>query len=391
MRSLNGLFNGNSGVVRSYIREITDSSNQAKAFSNLGSIWGIGSTISPIIGGYLSEPATKYSSIFSSSGLFKTYPYLLPCIISASINLIGVIFGYFYLIETLHISKEKKFSSLFSREKSTESLNSLVELQETKFSEEDNESKEIESKDLSKPEEIIKANERTCFGIVNLSTLKFIFTTKSVILVIICYSILGLVVITMSEVFPIWSSLHYDEQGLGFSSSEIGTVQTIMGVALLFWQTFVYPTVDRKLGSINIFKCSMFVYFISSCSTPFLRLFINTPLLWFIVIAIFTTRSFAGSSAFTSSSILINNSSDKNVGAINGMATSSVAFFRSFGPFVGGALLGWTLDNGYGFPLNYYFIFFLVGFFCLIAFILTFFFPKTLDKRIEEIKPDSQE
>ena len=41
-RGLNGLLNGNSGVARTYMREITDSTNQARGFALFGTAWGVG-------------------------------------------------------------------------------------------------------------------------------------------------------------------------------------------------------------------------------------------------------------------------------------------------------------------------------------------------------------
>lgn len=52
------------------------------------------------IGGYFSEPATNFPSVFSPTGLFAKFPYLLPNIICASLLLISIIMAYFLLDET---------------------------------------------------------------------------------------------------------------------------------------------------------------------------------------------------------------------------------------------------------------------------------------------------
>ncbi|KAG1064853.1 hypothetical protein G6F42_026924 [Rhizopus arrhizus] len=41
-RALCGIMNGNSGVARSMVSEITDNTNKAKAFSIFGFCWGAG-------------------------------------------------------------------------------------------------------------------------------------------------------------------------------------------------------------------------------------------------------------------------------------------------------------------------------------------------------------
>lgn len=75
-RSVSGLMGGNIGVLKSVMGEITDESNQARAFSYLPLCFGIGSMIGPFLGGTLSEPA-KHFSIFRDSDFLKSYPYWL--------------------------------------------------------------------------------------------------------------------------------------------------------------------------------------------------------------------------------------------------------------------------------------------------------------------------
>lgn len=56
---MNGALNGSIVTARAYISEITDSSNQALAFSLITVGWGVGATTGPAIGVFLSSPATK--------------------------------------------------------------------------------------------------------------------------------------------------------------------------------------------------------------------------------------------------------------------------------------------------------------------------------------------
>lgn len=61
------------------------------------------------VGGYLSQPAKKYPSIFSTQdegllalgGLWERYPYFLPCIVSSLMTWCSLILGAFLLQETL--------------------------------------------------------------------------------------------------------------------------------------------------------------------------------------------------------------------------------------------------------------------------------------------------
>lgn len=52
------------GVAKTYLSEICDDSNQAKAFSVMGISGGIGRIFAPAIGGYLSQVYSEHFWIF---------------------------------------------------------------------------------------------------------------------------------------------------------------------------------------------------------------------------------------------------------------------------------------------------------------------------------------
>ena len=86
-----GLLNGNIGVMKSYLTEITDDTNRAKAFSLLPLSWGLGATIAPIAGGILYKPAERYPQHFAADGLFAKFPYLLPILVGILMQTIVLI------------------------------------------------------------------------------------------------------------------------------------------------------------------------------------------------------------------------------------------------------------------------------------------------------------
>jgi MFS family permease len=94
---------------------------QASAFSYMGMVWGTGSVLGPIIGGYFSDVATKYPQLFPQTGLFGTFPYLFPCLVAALISLSGSIAGYLYLEESIQtpvIPVGEYLAGLFCRKQS---------------------------------------------------------------------------------------------------------------------------------------------------------------------------------------------------------------------------------------------------------------------------------
>jgi hypothetical protein len=97
-----GLLNGNIGVAKTYLAEISDDSNAAKGMALFGVIGGFGRSIGPIIGGFLSSPAQAYPKVFRGT-IFEKFPFALPCLV-ISFNCFCVLaISYFSLSETLSI------------------------------------------------------------------------------------------------------------------------------------------------------------------------------------------------------------------------------------------------------------------------------------------------
>jgi len=104
---------GNAGVVRTALGELAHNYrwNQGKTFSLFGLCSAIGYIIGPCIGGYLSNPAERYS-LSGPYGWFHTYPYLLPCCIVGIYNLLAVALSFFLLEETRIHSNTAKIGTV---------------------------------------------------------------------------------------------------------------------------------------------------------------------------------------------------------------------------------------------------------------------------------------
>ncbi len=98
-RFASGVLNGNLGIVKSFLGAISNENNQGKAFGLIAIVWGAGAFLGSAIGGFLARPVVQYPGIFSSSGLFGTFPYLLPNLVNASLMMISLVLGFFFLKE----------------------------------------------------------------------------------------------------------------------------------------------------------------------------------------------------------------------------------------------------------------------------------------------------
>jgi hypothetical protein len=99
-RAISGFLSGNLGIIKSFLTEITDSTNRPKAFSmwSLASICG--NIVGPLMGGFLCKPVEKYPMYFDSDGIFAKYPYFLPCLVVMILDLFTGFFCLFVMKET---------------------------------------------------------------------------------------------------------------------------------------------------------------------------------------------------------------------------------------------------------------------------------------------------
>jgi MFS family permease len=96
-RAVEGALNGNSVTIRTAIGEIVEESQVARVFPYMTSTWFVGTIIgsaaqinlrglltslSPMIGGYLSHPADRIPLLFGNE-FWRSNPYLLPCAVAA--------------------------------------------------------------------------------------------------------------------------------------------------------------------------------------------------------------------------------------------------------------------------------------------------------------------
>ena len=113
------MFNGNSGVMKSILGDITDHTNMVQAFSIIPAIFSIGATIacvwltdwcdvlkltlpfSPLYGGALVKPQERWPDIFRSE-FWATYPYFLPSLVSGCFTLAIFLVCAIFLKEVRH-------------------------------------------------------------------------------------------------------------------------------------------------------------------------------------------------------------------------------------------------------------------------------------------------
>lgn len=351
-RALSGLLNGNIGVLKSYIREITDDTNQSTVYSYRSIGFAIGTILGPLGGGALARPIQQYPDWFENRGVLSMFPYILPCIVASIICLIAFTISYLYLEETVDINRYK-------------------------FTEEESESIELENLDedveLEDQEQVIDLNEKpntnnrplTFKGALKKLFKDFLVAMrdKNVFITIFLYALLSFNWLCFDEVFSFWSIRNISDGGIDFSTLNIGVAQSISGVGMILIQMFIYVPMDKKFGSLKMFIMSSLLLFPVFLYTPYLNLVAhNRVALWFCISIIMIFKSGLGTSGMAAINLLINNSATSQVvGSVNGMSASVASLSRIVAPVVGGSLYAWTNSNNLGFPLDFHLPFFMMA------------------------------
>jgi len=90
-RFAQGFFNGAVGVAKGAVRDLTDETNEGRAYAQMGFWWGMGGIVGPILGGVLEHPAEKYPWLFGRVAFLRAYPYFLPCLLAGSSTIVGAL------------------------------------------------------------------------------------------------------------------------------------------------------------------------------------------------------------------------------------------------------------------------------------------------------------
>lgn len=208
------------------VGELSDATNQAVAFTFLPLSWSLGSIIGPILGGYLSEPATRYGGIFDTP-LWREYPFLLPCVVGATAPFLTGIVGGYFLEETLKKPEKTVIVPSEVPSSATSDSGTVVDL------------------------ETIATRKAP--------SLRALFT-RDVNAVLGVYMLLALQTVALDAVFVLFCYTSVRHGGLSFSEADIGRALSLGGVATVFFQVLVYPRAQARLGTIKLYRTTLALY-----------------------------------------------------------------------------------------------------------------------------------
>ncbi|KAF8813393.1 major facilitator superfamily transporter [Phlegmacium glaucopus] len=312
-RCLTGLLNGNIGVMKSVMGELTDSTNRAEGYALLPAIWGFGATIGPLIGGSLSHPHERFPKVFSGS-LWKDYPYFLPCLVSSVYVLFAFLIAFFMLKETL--------PARTSRQVSLECC----------------EGSNAHSRD--KPVPFHK------------------LLVYPVVLSIANYVALAFLNISAAALLPLFLAMPLDIGGLDLSPPVIGYIIGMFGTVDALFQIFYFGPIVRRWGERNVFVAAI---------STLIPIFLIFPVInfvargwgpsslgvWFLLgclLALLTLLDMAYGVIFIF--ITASAPNQRSLGSTNGLSQTAVSMARAIGPALSTSFFSFSVEmnilGGYG-------------------------------------------
>ncbi|KAG7089939.1 hypothetical protein E1B28_011568 [Marasmius oreades] len=335
-RSLNGALNGNIGVIKSIMAEMTDSTNIAQAYAYMPLAWSTGGVLGPLIGGALSRPADQFPDVFGHSDFLKKYPYFLPCAVPAAFSALAWVVTFFFLKETVPtaVSMSRLFN--FRKSKANLTLQNVASPQERTAA--------VQTDGITNANDI-PDNEKP----VPLRKL----ITPAVLISAGNYACLSLVDIAYRAIQPLYFSTPVELGGLGLPPSTIGNILSTFGLLNGIVQIFFFAKIHDRMGSKATFTTGVASFIPVLLAFPVMRYLVLenqgvTPLVWVFVgvqIVISVLMSFSYGAIF----IYIQAASPNraSLGATNGICQLSVSICRAIGPAAANSLFSVSIEKGY--------------------------------------------
>ncbi|GJE96228.1 MFS general substrate transporter [Phanerochaete sordida] len=301
-RCLVGALNGNLGVIKSMMAELTDHTNMAQGFAWIPVVWSVGSTVGPLIGGVLSKPHDRWPTVFASP-FWVNYAYFLPCLVIAT-------FAAFTFVLTATVLKETV-------------------------------QKPRSHKGTAEPED----DPETRDAPLPLRAL----LVRPVLLSVANYGVLALVDIMYRAVQPLFFSTPVAAGGLGLTPARIGGMLAAVGLASGAFQVLFFARLVRRVGQRRLFLLGMAMYSVVFLIFPCISLAARadkTALVWLLVVTQLAL-SVACDMTYGCVYMYVTSSAPnrRSLGATNGLAQLAASILRACGPAIATSLFAATMSN----------------------------------------------
>ncbi|EST09080.1 Major facilitator superfamily [Kalmanozyma brasiliensis GHG001] len=351
-RSLAGATNGNVAIIKSVMGELTDGSNQARAFSFLALTWTVGSFIGPLLGGYLSRPAEQYPGVFGEGswagfgGLWVEYPFLLPCLVSAGLTLGSITLGAVALDETLPSKVEQKRIEQQQKKRRSQQADDDDASHSNGYGAVENTTTTETTSTTTNHAQTEPPTPPTIFSILSIAQIQK---------VLLSYGLLALISVALDAVLVLYLFEPAALGGVGFTSSETGILLSINGLGGALVQLILFPPLQKRYGTLRVYQASMLSFPLSMVLLPVANAFARstsaTSVAVWTCLLISTAIRVMGGMAYASNTILVTQCASlldpsPALGTLNSLAQMSSSIARAAGPYLANSLFAFSVTTG---------------------------------------------
>ncbi|KAG0699251.1 MFS transporter [Suillus ampliporus] len=309
-RCITGALNGNIGVVKSVLGELTDSTNMAQGFALMPIAWCLGATIGPMIGGTLEHPQHHFPNLLRGE-FWSRFPYFLPSAVTAVFAVTSFLTILFFLKETLPRQQ--------TQEKSTSSLR-------------------CEAQNV--PENVVEDSP------VSIRSL----FVPSILIPIANYGCISILEIVINALQPLFYSTPIELGGLGFDPVTIGFWMGAFGIVNGVFQSIIFAPLVHRFGPKAVFRLC------EACFIPIFALFPITNiiarqyginwLVWFsltcsLILGVFMDMSFGCILMFITAAA----PNKRSLAATNGLAQMTGSIVRAVGPAMSTSMFAYSVQH----------------------------------------------
>lgn len=243
VQALMGLCNGNQGVVSTCLGEITDRSNQSRAFTYLPVLYGLGGITGPIVGGLLVSPRNPFDPSKPNP-----YPYLPPNLLSAAVLVVDFVLTSIFLEESLEQAQYlpplgKRVKDLFSWvwQFSSAPRPHYVRKRTSSSSARDPDASDDDDDELTEMPEMFpngSAEDLKSSDVLNRDT----------VLLLVTYLIFQLSNVSFNALYPIFAQAS-PPTGRNLHPDEIGLSLGFAGFVTILFQVGIFGKLRDKMGN----------------------------------------------------------------------------------------------------------------------------------------------
>ncbi|KAJ7025548.1 major facilitator superfamily domain-containing protein [Mycena alexandri] len=301
-RCLTGLLNGNTGVMKSTMGDLTDASNRAQGFSYLPLVWCVGASLGSLVG-TLSHPYERFPNKFQSA-FWRVFPYFAPCAVAAILLLLGFLVVLALFEETA-------------------------------------------------PQQL---RRKSAYGHVPRGPLPLRkLCTFPVIISVSNYVAIAFLHTTFGALLPLFLATSIEVGGLGLLPSQIGVILALDGAVTGIFQIFLFPTLVRQFGERRVVMIGLTAFLPMFALFPLMNTIAAWPawnsVIW-ILIACLIALDALMNPCYGCIFVYITTSAPKcSRGTVNGLAQTSASISRAIGPALAASLFSlsatYSLLGGY--------------------------------------------